>query len=107
VLPAGHVLQQEAPLVLLTGMLLRAGPALTGMRLCTAPVLTGMMSCSGSSLTVVCVRAGRVLQARDEKGSAAAIQEEMKDVPPLAQMVSEIKEEVFDDEDEALDAGGL
>lgn len=43
-------------------------------------------------------------KARDEKGSAAAIQEEMKDVPPLAQMVSEIKEEVFDDEDDTLDA---
>jgi len=43
-------------------------------------------------------------KARDEKGSAAAIQEEMKDVPPLAQMASEIKDEVFDDEDEVLDA---
>jgi hypothetical protein len=31
----------------------------------------------------------------------------MKDVPPLAQMVSEIKEEVFDDEDDTLDAGEL
>jgi hypothetical protein len=45
------------------------------------------------------------LQARDEKGSAAAIQEEMKDVPPLAQMASEIKDEVYDDLDEILDAG--
>jgi F-type H+-transporting ATPase subunit beta len=43
-------------------------------------------------------------RARDEKGSAAAIQEEMKDVPPLAQMASEIKDEVYDDLDEILDA---
>jgi F-type H+-transporting ATPase subunit beta len=43
-------------------------------------------------------------KARDEKGSAAAIQEEMKDVPPLAQMASEIKDEVYDDLDEILDA---
>lgn len=44
-------------------------------------------------------------QARDDKGSAAAIQEEMKDVPPLAAMAAEIKDEVFDDEDDTLDAG--
>jgi hypothetical protein len=34
------------------------------------------------------------------------MQEELKDVPPLAMMAGEIKDEVFDDEDEALDAGG-
>lgn len=45
------------------------------------------------------------LQARDDKGSAAAIQEELKDVPPLAMMASEIKDEVYDDEDDTLDAG--
>jgi hypothetical protein len=44
-------------------------------------------------------------QARDDKGSAAAIQEELKDVPPLAMMAGEIKDEVFDDEDDTLDAG--
>ncbi len=29
----------------------------------------------------------------------------MKDVPPLAQMASEIKDEIYDDEDDTLDAG--
>lgn len=43
-------------------------------------------------------------KARDDKGSAAAIQEELKDVPPLAMMAGEIKDEVFDDEDDTLDA---
>lgn len=46
-----------------------------------------------------------IKQARDDKGSAAAIQEEMKDVPPLAMMAGEIKDEVYDDEDDTLDAG--
>lgn len=46
-------------------------------------------------------------QARDDKGAAAAMKEELKDVPPLAMMASEIKDEVYDDEDDTLDAGLL
>lgn len=45
-------------------------------------------------------------QARDDKGAAAAMKEELKEVPPLAMMASEIKDEVYDDEDDTLDAGG-
>jgi len=43
-------------------------------------------------------------KARDDKGAAAAMKEELKDVPPLAMMASEIKDEVYDDEDDTLDA---
>jgi len=33
------------------------------------------------------------------------MQEELKDIPPLAAMASEIKDEVYDDDDDTLDAG--
>jgi F-type H+-transporting ATPase subunit beta len=45
-------------------------------------------------------------KARDEgKGGAAAGQAELKDVPPLAMMASEVKVEVYDDVDELVDEG--
>jgi hypothetical protein len=42
-------------------------------------------------------------KAKESGDTAAAAQEELKNIPPLAEMAAAVPDERFDDEDEALD----